>query len=134
MELNERQMLSLCSSCVCSFVAALAHWPVKVKPALMTLRYAKIIPQGAKSFLLFLLMQHSPTEEKKQTSTAAADVAAAAVAAAGSSFLNLSFPRVTPSFFLSCSSSNHRNYFPSVAVIMKPLSGLWEVTKRGRPG
>lgn len=64
MELNERQMLSVCSSCVCSFVAALAHWPVKVKPALMTLRYAKIIPQGAKSFLLFLLMQHSPTEEK----------------------------------------------------------------------
>lgn len=81
-------MLSVCSSCVCSFVAALAHWPVKVKPALMTLRYAKIIPQGAKFFfVVFADATQSYGKKKTKTSTAVA-----AVAAAGSSILNLGFP------------------------------------------
>lgn len=73
MERNERQMLSAYSSCVCSFVAAFAHWPVKVKPALMTLHYAEITLQGAKRvFLLFLQMQRRPRKQRRNKNEAAA--------------------------------------------------------------
>lgn len=110
-------MLSVCSSCVCSFAAALAHWPVKVKPSAHDSALCKNYTAGSKKFffccLLFLLMQRSPTEKEKKNPEQNKYCRGCCCCCCGIFNFKSWFSSSHSIFFSSLgSSSNQRNYFP----------------------